>query len=448
MINVITYGTFDLFHEWHKNILKRAKEQWDFLIVGVTSENYDKNRGKLNVKQSLVERIENVKKSWFADKIIVEEYFGQKIEDIKKYNVDKFVIGSDWLWKFDYLKEYCEVVYLERTKWVSSTQLRNSENWILKLGCVWAWRIAERMCRESKYVSGISFDYVYGRNKERIKDFSEKNDLSFYSTDYDDFLNQVDAVYIATPHPTHYSFAKKALESRKHVLCEKPLTLKKNETEELYRIAKENNVVLYEAIKTAYVPAFTRLIALAKSGIIGEIKDIDATFTKLIFDNTLREFDKQQGGWSVNELVSYPLLLIFKLLWIDYNNVSFYSFYGDKDVDLYTKILLKYDSAVATANVGIWVKKEGELVISGTKGYIYVPAPWWKTEYFEIRFEKLWETEKHFYKFDWDWLRYELAEFLKSITNKTENIYLKSEESIAISDIIEKFNNCYNKNNI
>lgn len=448
MVNVITYWTFDLFHEGHKNILKRAKEQWDYLIVWVTSENYDKSRGKLNVKQSLVERIENVKKSWFADKIIVEEYFGQKIEDIKKYNIDKFVIGSDWLWKFDYLKEYCEVIYLERTKWVSSTQLRNSENGILKLWCVWAWRIAERMCRESKYVSGISFDYICGRNEKKIKTFSEDNDLSYYTTNFDDFLNQVDAVYIATPHPTHYFFAKKALESKKHVLCEKPLTLKKDETSELYKIAKENNVILYEAIKTAYVPAFSRLIAIAKSGIIGEIKDIDATFTKLIVDNNLREFDKQQWWGSVNELASYPLLVIFKLLGIDYNDINFYSFYGDKVVDLYTKILLQYDSAIATANIGIWVKKEGELIISGTKGYIYVPAPWWKTEYFEIRFEKANETEKYFYKFDWDWLRYELAEFLKSITNHTENIYLKSEESIAISDIIEKFNNNINKNKI
>ena len=457
MIKVITYGTFDLFHEWHKNILKRAKEQGDFLIVGVTSENYDKTRGKLNVKQSLVERIDNVKKSWYADKIIVEEYFGQKIEDIKKYNVDKFVIWSDWLWKFDYLKEYCEVIYLERTKGVSSTQLRNSENWILKLWCIWAWRIAERMCRESKYVSGTSFDYVYGRNDKKIKEFSERNDLSYYTTNFDDFLKQVDAVYIATPHPTHYKFAKKALEAKKHVLCEKPLTLKKEEAEDIYKTAKENNVVLYEAIKTAYVPAFNRLIALAKSGIIWEIKDVDATFTKLISNYNSREFDKNQGGWSVNELASYPLMAIFKLLGTDYKDIKFYSFYWDKEVDIYTKILLEYNSAIATANIWIGVKKEGELIISWTKGYIYVPAPWWKTEYFEIRFENPNKNEKYFYKFDWDWLRYELAEFLKSINDKTENIYLKPEESITIADVIWNFSkymdnlknqNIYNTNRL
>lgn len=439
MIKVITYGTFDLFHEGHYNILKRAKEQGDYLIVGVTSENYDKTRGKLNVKQSLIERIENVKKSGFADEIIVEEYLGQKIEDIKKFKIDKFVIGSDWLGKFDYLKEYCEVIYLERTKGVSSTQLRNKERGILKLGCVGAGRIADRMCKESKYVSGINFDYVYGRNEEKIKNFADKNDLKFYTTSYDEFLKEVDAVYIATPHLTHYEFAKKALENGKHVLCEKPLVLEKNKAEELYELAKRKKLVLYEAIKTAYSPAFIRLIALAKSGVIGEIKDVDATFTKLMTDYSLREFDKNQAGGSVTELATYPLIAILKLLGCNYEDIEFISYNGDKEVDLYTKIILKYSGCIATAQVGLGVKREGELIIAGTKGYIIVPAPWWKTEYFEIRFENPNEVEKYFYKFDGDGLRYELAEFLKSIVNHTDNIYVKEEESIAISEIIEKY---------
>ena len=124
MVKVITYGTFDLFHEGHFNILKKAKEQGDYLIVGVTSENYDKSRGKLSVKQSLMERIENVRKSGFADEIIIEEYIGQKIDDINKYKVNKFVIGSDWLGKFDYLKEYCELIFLDRTEGISTSKIK------------------------------------------------------------------------------------------------------------------------------------------------------------------------------------------------------------------------------------------------------------------------------------------------------------------------------------
>ena len=95
MKKVITYGTFDLFHEGHYNILKRAKALGDYLIVGVTSESYDIERGKLNVRDSLLKRIENVRRTGFADEIIIEEYQGQKLSDIIKYKVDLLVLGSD-----------------------------------------------------------------------------------------------------------------------------------------------------------------------------------------------------------------------------------------------------------------------------------------------------------------------------------------------------------------
>ena len=115
MTKVITYGTFDLLHHGHRNLLKRAKALGDYLIVGVTSESYDRYRGKLNVQQSLMERIENVRGLGLADEIVVEEYEGQKIDDIVRLQVDIFAIGSDWTGRFDYLKENCQVVYLERT---------------------------------------------------------------------------------------------------------------------------------------------------------------------------------------------------------------------------------------------------------------------------------------------------------------------------------------------
>lgn len=439
-MKVITYGTFDLFHKGHYNILKRAKELGDYLIVGVTSESYDKARGKLNVTQSLVERIENVKNSGLVDEIIVEEYTGQKIEDIKKYDIDLFVIGSDWLGKFDYLKEYCDVVYLDRTKGVSSTQLRNQEHGILNIGCIGAGRIAKRMIRESKYVSGINFDVVYGRNEDKIKKFATENELNIYTTDFDELLDNCDAVYIATPHTTHYEFAKKALLAKKHVLCEKPMTLSESQTRELFEIAKKNDVVLFEAIKTAYAPAFQRLIILAKSGVIGNIKDVDATFTKLVTDKSLREYDKSIGGGSLNELITYPLIAIFKLLGTDYRNIDFNSFFDEETgIDIYTKVSIQYDDAIASGNVGLGVKKEGELIVAGTHGYIYVPAPWWKTEYFEVRFENQNLNEKYFFKFDEDGLRYELVEFYNSIVKNTNNIFIKDEESIAISKVIEEF---------
>lgn len=447
MKKIITYGTFDLLHRGHLNILQKAKAMGDYLIVGVTSENYDMSRGKLNVSQSLMERIENVKNTGLADEIIVEEYMGQKIRDIKKYGVDTFVIGSDWLNKFDYLKPFCNVVYLERTKGISSTDLRNEQNKILKLGIVGNGRIAKRFIKESKYVSGIDIDYVFGRNKKNLKQLCLDFGLEKYFTNYSEFLQKIDAVYIALPHTLHYEYAKKALLAGKHVLCEKPITLTKIETEELFKIAKENNLILQEAIKTVYTPCFDKLISVAQSGIIGEIKDIDATFTKLIFDRTLREFNPELGGGSLTELGTYPLCLITKLLGTHPVKIQYTAMLDqDSGIDLMNKVVILYETAIGIANVGIGVKKEGDCIISGTEGYIYIPAPWWKTEYFEVRFEDLNRTQKIFTKFDGDGLRYELAEFLKSINTKTKTYKFSDEESIFISKVIEEFKKCKESN--
>ena len=124
MVKVITYGTYDLFHYGHRRLLERAKALGDYLIVGVTSDDYDKRRGKINNQQSLMERIAAVEASGMADLIIVEEYEGQKIDDIRRLGVDIFTVGSDWDGYFDYLDEFCKVVYLPRTEGISSSEIR------------------------------------------------------------------------------------------------------------------------------------------------------------------------------------------------------------------------------------------------------------------------------------------------------------------------------------
>ena len=147
MLKVITYGTYDMLHYGHIRLLERAKKLGDYLIVGVTADDFDKIRGKINVRQSLMERIEAVKSTGLADEIIVEEYEGQKIDDICKYDIDIFAIGSDWVGKFDYLEEYCKVVYLKRTQGVSSSDLRAQERNI-RLGLV----------GESKFLNKIEIE--------------------------------------------------------------------------------------------------------------------------------------------------------------------------------------------------------------------------------------------------------------------------------------------------
>lgn len=123
MKKVITYGTFDLFHVGHLNLLKRAKSYGDYLIVAVSSDEFNLGKGK-KCFVSDQDRMEIVKAIRYVDEVILETSWEQKIEDVKKYDVDVFVIGDDWTGKFDFLKEYCEVVYLPRTDGISTTQIK------------------------------------------------------------------------------------------------------------------------------------------------------------------------------------------------------------------------------------------------------------------------------------------------------------------------------------
>ena len=439
MKTVITYGTFDLFHEGHYNILKRAKALGDYLIVGVTTEGYDNSRGKLNIVESVMDRIEHVRESGFADKIIIEDHMGQKIEDIQKYHVDTFVIGSDWLGKFDYLKDYCEVVYLERTKGVSSTLKRSEEFQLIRFGVVGSGRIAGRFVKEARYVSGVHVEGVYNPHIDSAKKFAEEFELDLYEDDYDKLLEKVNAVYIASPHETHYEYAKRALEKGKNVLAEKPMALKKKDAEELFVLAKEKKCILMEAIKTAYAPGFIRMIGMAKSGIIGEIRDVEACFTKLTGDNTRELMDTEYGG-SFTELASYTVLPIIKLLGADYKNIRFKYNNTENGLDGYTKAYFEYEDAQATSKTGLKVKSEGQLVISGTTGYIKVAAPWWKTSEFEICYEDTSQNEKVFTQFKGDGLRYEISDFVSIVNGYGNNDFkLTREESIAIAEIMERF---------
>jgi len=428
-----------LFHEGHYRLLQRAKALGDYLIVGVTTEGYDETRGKLNVIDPIMDRIENVRKTGFADQIIIEDHAGQKVEDIQKYDVDIFAIGSDWAGAFDYLKKYCEVVYLERTKGVSST-IRRARNYeIVHMGMMGTGRIADRFAPEAKFVSGLDVNCVYNHHIDSARYFAEHHQLGFYTDNEEEFYEHVDAVDIATPHETHYQYAKNALLHGKHVLCEKPMTLTKEQTEELYDLAEEKNLVLMEAIKTAYLPGFIRLLSLIETGIIGEIKDVEACFTRLAPDGC-RELINLESGGSFTEFGSYTLLPMIKLLGPNYNEVRFESLFAENGLDTYTKAYFSYNDAFALSKTGLKVKSDGHLVVAGTKGYVFVPAPWWKTAEFEICYEDFSKNDKVYTKYLGEGLRYELSDFVSTINGFHKGAYkLTRDESVALAEIIEKY---------
>ena len=436
MIKVITYGTYDLLHEGHRRLLERAKALGDYLIVAVTSDDFDRKRGKINVQQSLMERIEGVKQTGLADEIIIEEYEGQKIDDIKRFNIDIFTVGTDWLGKFDYLKEYCEVVYLERTEGVSSTQIRSYDKF-LNIGFVGESSVVNKFYNESGFVNGMNPVGIYSEKNKELE-YEPLENVKYFES-YEELLEESDAVCIISHPKRHYAQIKSALQKGVHVICEPPMTLSVAELEEVNQLAKNNNLILMISLKTAYSTAFYRMVLMLKGGCIGDIVSVDATCTSLQNYDFSNENVQKEAWSSICAWGPVGMLPVFQILGTSYKNVESWSLWADENqkFDLFTKLNFVYDNAVATVNVGKGVKSEGDLVITGTRGYLYVPAPWWKTDYFEVRYENQSDNKRYFYQLEGEGIRYELVNFLKSIKTGKNFSYINDATNQKIVEVIE-----------
>ena len=124
MKKVITYGTFDLLHYGHVNLLQRAKALGDYLVVALSTDEFNWNQKQKKCYFSFEERKRLLDAIRYVDLVIPEESWEQKASDVQEYHIDTFVMGNDWEGKFDFLKEYCDVVYLPRTPEISTTQIK------------------------------------------------------------------------------------------------------------------------------------------------------------------------------------------------------------------------------------------------------------------------------------------------------------------------------------
>lgn len=378
MKKVITYGTFDLFHQGHYNILKRAKELGDYLIVGVTGESYDMERGKLSVRDSLVTRIENVKKTGFADQVIIEEYLGQKIHDVIEYDIDVLVVGSDWKGKFDHLQKYCQVVYLERTKNISSTLLREREGDIQKLGIATDSLYDNEAVVESKYVSGIHPESVYCRDGAIAEEFAAKYELDKWESDYDEFLKDIEILYVKTAREKRYDLIKKALQSGIHVISDPAITLDPEKLRELFDIAKRSKVILLENMPTLYLQAFNQLLWNARGNLIGDLVSVKCGINKdsIIADETADLYD----------CIALPVCVITKMLGLQYH-LTMKTVQDEAGNCIYA--VLMNDSAQSNTafvfEVGMGLEVNSRMNILGSEGRIEVPGDWWQTGYFKMK---------------------------------------------------------------
>lgn len=304
----------------------------------------------------------------------------------------------------------------------------------MRIGIIGSGRIVRRFISEKNFVDGVVVTAIYNPHPgsaERFVGALQDEVVGIYGSavgglsrvqlpqpldDIDAFWNLVDGVYIASPHETHFAYTKQALEHGKHVLCEKPLTLNEKDAKALFKLADSKKLVLMEALKTAYMPGFEKLVEVAKSGVIGDIVQVNGTFTKLVPTDS-RELNGDAAG-SFVELGTYGMLAVFSLLGTKFKAVHFDSLRNKKGVDTFTVAHFDYGKGFATATAGLGVKSEASLVVAGTEGYIKVPPRWWFTKHFEVHFEDPNKIISYDEPLEGDALRYEIKAFVERAGGK------------------------------
>lgn len=320
---------------------------------------------------------------------------------------------------------------------ISSDSTFDSGNSSLKIGIIGTGSIARRFALEMPHVQNARITAAYNPDSNQLNTFCREFNIENPCNTLQELIEKSDAVYIASPMSTHYAYGQECLNNHRHVLCEIPFAESKEEAKTLYKLAQENNLILMPALKTAFCPSFIQMNEIAKSGIIGEISEISAAVTTLLPDDTPTAFYNER----LLENASYPLLAIFKLAGTNYSKIRIFTKVLEEKVG-FAHICLEYKDFISSFKVGTGVKSEGSLVISGTKGYIYVPAPWWKTEYFEVRFENQNDNKKYFFPYEASGLRYEIQAFADSISKrKVIKEYVTKQENLKILEIQSKIIN-------
>ena len=415
MKKVITYGTFDMFHEGHYNILKRAREYGDYLIVGVTGENYDIGRGKLSVHDTLATRIENVKNTGLVDEIIVEEYLGQKIGDIIKYEIDSFVIGDDWAGKFDHLSRYCNMIYLERTKGISSTKLRQETFENYDIGIITDEADDNELVKEAKLVNGFEVKNVFCDNEKTLEAFQEKYNVENEFDSEEEMIEASDIVFVRCSIEKRFNYIRQA-------------TFKSSELKELISLSKENNVILMENIKMVHIYVFNQLLWMTQGGLIGDI---------LSFNCSISKNDESRSNLFY-DLSALSLLPMLKIMGQDYEKADF-KVTKDGDNIEFASMNFVYPNGRAVINVGNVVRVDNQLEIIGTKGTIRMRGNWWRSKNFSLHKPGEIDAELYNTNFEGNGFKY----LIKAMSNMLNNNSIDSmgvfeDESIRIVEILEK----------
>jgi predicted dehydrogenase len=357
---------------------------------------------------------------------------GQKTRDIIQYNIDTLVVGSDWIGKFDHLRQYCNVVYLERTKNISSTQIREKSNEICKFGIITDDMDDRGVVKETKYVSGIHVESVFSDDIDIAEGFCNKYELNSYSNNIDQFANDLGIVYIKASIEKRYDYIKKCIEKGLHIICDFPFSNDNEKCQELNRLAKEKNVALMENIVSVYLRAFTQFLWIAKSKEIGDILSVDIGMSNDYF-----KYDT-----SLRKMSVLAITAVIKLLGTDVKNVNKSIINYDEDKKSYGSFFFSYKNAVASVELGENVDLHNHLTVVCTKGSIILEDDWWNTGYFEVRRQGVKKVDRCSFNFEGTGFRYLIQELQIMLRDKRyECNRLSDAEGEAILKIMNQPSN-------
>lgn len=289
---------------------------------------------------------------------------------------------------------------------------------MIKWGIIGPGTIANAFAKEVSKTEKGKLVAVYGRNEEKSKKFAKEYNLEKSYSNIDEFLNdkEIDAVYIATPHNYHMDFAIKCIKAKKHVLCEKPFSYNKKTSEEVLKLAKENNVFIMEALWTLFLPAINKAKTWVKENKIGKVKLITANFGfKSEEDVNSRLYNANLAGGALLDVGIYPILFSNFIMNDIPKEIKATATMTRTGVDETDVIDLKYkDGALASVTCSIAAETDNTAVIYGEKGKIVIPTFWMAKEAYLYSYEN---EEKFEDKYNEAGYKYEIIEANNCIVN-------------------------------
>lgn len=310
----------------------------------------------------------------------------------------------------------------------------------MNIGIIGAGRIAEKLAAAINNVDGVNLYAISSRSFEKARVFAEKYNVSTWYEGTDDFYNNsnIDLVYIATPNSFHKQQTMECLEHNKAVLCEKPFALNREDSLEMFELAKKQNLLLVEAMWTKYFPAVKKVKELLDSGCIGDIIHIQGDLSYPLGREKERLYKKEQGGGALLDLGVYPITMAHYFMGKP-NQIEVLSHFTKEGVDETTSMVFKYNSGVnALLNCSISAHGTNEFLISGTKGWLRLNGAFHHAKSISCYIEGVGEQHQ---EFPWktDGYEYQIEGLLEDYSKGlTESSTVKINDTLEIMGIMDE----------